>query len=279
MKSFNKLIIVFMALVTFTMSLLPSAYATDFNKPFSILLMGIDSGGLGRTEKGRSDVMMVATVNPDTQEIAVTSIPRDSYVEIPGRGMDKINHAYAFGGPELSLQTVQNWLGIELNDYAVVDMQGLVDMIDSVDGIDIVPPESFEIDGYQFEEGKSIHLDGDNALAYSRERYNSGGDYARQERQRQIILSFIDKVRQESSDIPSMISVINSLRKFVKTNVSMIDVGKFALKHSDFNPNIEFNQLQGQGFKKDGIYYEQIDESSLAQIKDIMTRLLENEES
>ncbi|MDK7186425.1 LCP family protein [Facklamia hominis] len=279
MKSFNKLIIVFMALVTFTMSLLPSVYATDFNKPFSILLMGIDSGGLGRTEKGRSDVMMVATVNPDTQEIAVTSIPRDSYVEIPGRGMDKINHAYAFGGPELSLQTVQNWLGIELNDYAVVDMQGLVDMIDSVDGIDIVPPESFEIDGYQFEEGKSIHLDGDSALAYSRERYNSGGDYARQERQRQIILSFIDKVRQESSDIPSMISVINSLRKFVKTNVSMIDVGKFALKHSDFNPNIEFNQLQGQGFKKDGIYYEQIDESSLAQIKDIMTRLLENEES
>ena len=279
MKSFNKLIIVFMALVTFTMSLLPSAYATDFNKPFSILLMGIDSGGLGRTEKGRSDVMMVATVNPDTQEIAVTSIPRDSYVEIPGRGMDKINHAYAFGGPELSLQTVQNWLGIELNDYAVVDMQGLVDMIDSVVGIDIVPPESFEIDGYQFEEGKSIHLDGDSALAYSRERYNSGGDYARQERQRQIILSFIDKVRQESSDIPSMISVINSLRKFVKTNVSMIDVGKFALKHSDFNPNIEFNQLQGQGFKKDGIYYEQIDESSLAQIKDIMTRLLENEES
>lgn len=276
MKSFNKLIIVFMALVTFTMSLLPSAYATDFNKPFSILLMGIDSGGLGRTEKGRSDVMMVATVNPDTQEIAVTSIPRDSYVEIPGRGMDKINHAYAFGGPELSLQTVKNWLGIELNDYAVIDMQGLVDMIDSVDGIDIVPPESFEIDGYQFEEGKSIHLDGDSALAYSRERYNSGGDYARQERQRQIILSFIDKVRQESSDIPSMISVVNSLRKFVNTNVSMIDVGKFALKHSDFNPNIEFNQLQGQGFKKDGIYYEQIDEASLAQIKDVMTRLLEN---
>lgn len=276
MKSFNKLIIVFMALVTFTMSLLPSVYATDFNKPFSVLLMGIDSGGLGRTEKGRSDVMMVATVNPDTQEIAVTSIPRDSYVEIPGRGMDKINHAYAFGGPELSLQTVKNWLGIELNDYAVIDMQGLVDMIDSVDGIDIVPPESFEIDGYQFEEGKSIHLDGDSALAYSRERYNSGGDYARQERQRQIILSFIDKVRQESSDIPSMISVVNSLRKFVDTNVSMIDVGKFALKHSDFNPNIEFNQLQGQGFKKDGIYYEQIDEASLAQIKDVMTRLLEN---
>lgn len=276
MKSFNKLVIVFLALVTFTMSLLPSVYATDFNKPFSILLMGIDSGGLGRTEKGRSDVMMVATVNPDTQEIAVTSIPRDSYVEIPGRGMDKINHAYAFGGPELSLQTVKNWLGIELNDYAVIDMQGLVDMIDSVDGIDIVPPESFEIDGYQFEEGKSIHLDGDSALAYSRERYNSGGDYARQERQRQIILSFIDKVRQESSDIPSMISVVNSLRKFVNTNVSMIDVGKFALKHSDFNPNIEFNQLQGQGFKKDGIYYEQIDEASLAQIKDVMTRLLEN---
>lgn len=276
MKSFNKLVIVFLALVTFTMSLLPSVYATDFNKPFSVLLMGIDSGGLGRTEKGRSDVMMVATVNPDTQEIAVTSIPRDSYVEIPGRGMDKINHAYAFGGPELSLQTVKNWLGIELNDYAVIDMQGLVDMIDSVDGIDIVPPESFEIDGYQFEEGKSIHLDGDSALAYSRERYNSGGDYARQERQRQIILSFIDKVRQESSDIPSMISVVNSLRKFVDTNVSMIDVGKFALKHSDFNPNIEFNQLQGQGFKKDGIYYEQIDEASLAQIKDVMTRLLEN---
>ncbi len=276
MKSFNKLLIVFLALVTFTMSLLPSVYATDFNKPFSILLMGIDSGGLGRTEKGRSDVMMVATVNPDTQEIAVTSIPRDSYVEIPGRSMDKINHAYAFGGPELSLQTVKNWLGIELNDYAVIDMQGLVDMIDSVDGIDIVPPESFEIDGYQFEEGKSIHLDGDSALAYSRERYNSGGDYARQERQRQIILSFIDKVRQESSDIPSMISVVNSLRKFVDTNVSMIDVGKFALKHSDFNPNIEFNQLQGQGFKKDGVYYEQIDEASLAQIKDVMTRLLEN---
>ncbi len=92
---------------------------------FSVLLMGIDTGDLGRVDQGRSDTMMVATVSPEDKQTTIVSIPRDTYVEIVGHNTtDKINHAYAFGGAAMAMDTVQNYLDIPIDHYVSINMKG-----------------------------------------------------------------------------------------------------------------------------------------------------------
>lgn len=152
--------------------------------PFSVLLLGVDTGDLGRTEQGRSDTMMVMTVNPNTNQTKIVSIPRDTYTEIIGRvTMDKINHAYAFGGVSMSVNTVQNLLDIPIDYYVEVNMQGVKDIVDALNRVQVSPPISFNYDGYSFVQGQPTTLDGNAALAYSRMRYEDpNGDYGRQAR-------------------------------------------------------------------------------------------------
>lgn len=110
------------------------------DSPFSVLLMGVDTGMMGRAYQGRSDTLMLLTVNPKEKQSVITSIPRDTYTEIIGRGtMDKINHAYAFGGPSMSINTVQNLFDIPVDYYVDVNMQGLTDIIDTFGGIEVTP--------------------------------------------------------------------------------------------------------------------------------------------
>ncbi|MGF3114093.1 LCP family protein [Facklamia sp. P12937] len=286
-KKLIKYITVFALFMTSLFTTTVTTHAMDINKPFSVLLLGIDTGDLGRTEVGRSDVMMVATINPKEENIVITSIPRDSYVDIPDRGMDKINHAYAFGGPELSVETVENWLDIEIPYYITVDMKGLADVVDSVGGIDVVPPTSFEISGYSFTEGQELHLDGEMALAYVRERYNSGGDYARQKRQRQVVVGITQSALNKSRGIKEVIDMTTAINKYVGMNLNMFDLGKLVISHLDMRPTLTFNQFEGEGFMLDGIYYDQITEESFTKNQQIikdeldgkLTNNSENEES
>ncbi|MGF3075622.1 LCP family protein [Facklamia sp. P12955] len=286
-KKLIKYITVFALFMTSLFTTTVTTHAMDINKPFSVLLLGIDTGDLGRTEVGRSDVMMVATINPKEENIVITSIPRDSYVVIPDRGMDKINHAYAFGGPELSVETVENWLDIEIPYYITVDMKGLADVVDSVGGIDVVPPTSFEISGYSFTEGQELHLDGEMALAYVRERYNSGGDYARQKRQRQVVVGIAQSALNKSRGIKEVIDMTTAINKYVGMNLNMFDLGKLVISHLDMRPTLTFNQFEGEGFMLDGIYYDQITEESFNKNQQIikdeldgkLTNNSENEES
>ena len=108
---------------------------------FSVLLLGIDNGAYGRdTEVGRSDTMLLVTVNPKLKKTTMISIPRDSYTEIIGYGtFDKINHAYAFGKEQFSINSVQNMLNIPIDYYVTVDMQGLMGLVDAVGGLEITP--------------------------------------------------------------------------------------------------------------------------------------------
>ena len=104
---------------------------------FSVLLMGIDTGE-GRVEQGRSDTMMVATISPQDNQTTVVSIGRDSYVDIVGHGTtDKINHAYAFGGPAMAMNTVEKFLDIPIDHYVSINMAGLKDLVDAVGGIEV----------------------------------------------------------------------------------------------------------------------------------------------
>ena len=136
----------------------------EAGEPISILLLGVDTGYLGRTEQGRSDSMVVITINPHTQKTTLLSIPRDTYTEIVGNGTsDKINHAYAFGGTAMSINTVQQMLDIPIDFYVMVNMAGIQEIVDAVGGITVESPLAFNQNDFEFVEGTN-QLDGEAAL-------------------------------------------------------------------------------------------------------------------
>ncbi|MBS4462477.1 LCP family protein [Aerococcaceae bacterium zg-B36] len=241
-----------------------SANMTEL-KPMSILLLGTDTGALGRDEIGRSDVLMVMTVNPTTERVTLTSIPRDTYVEIVGHGTkDKINHAYAFGGPQMSMDTVNQFFQMKLDYYIVVNMKGIEQIVDAVGGIDVTPPTSFEITGFTFNAGETTHINGEQALAYARERYTSGGDYARQERQREIIQAVMSKVSTADS-IFNLQEILTAMNQNVQTDLNMVTILQLFSEYRDKVGEIETHQLSGTGTMIDGVYYDLADESILSE--------------
>src|SRR5699024_63461 len=129
--------------------------------------------------------MIVMTLDPNNNQMQLVSIPRDSRTLIVGKGFqDKINHAYAFGGSEMSVATVENFLDIDLDYYVRMNMEGLAQLVDAVGGIMVNNDQQFSQSGYTFDTGK-IQLDGDKALAYVRMRkQDPQGDVGRNDRQR-----------------------------------------------------------------------------------------------
>lgn len=247
-------------------------------EPFSVLLLGVDTGDLGRTEQGRSDTMMVLTVNPNTNKTSIVSIPRDTYTEIIGRGtMDKINHAYAFGGASMSVNTVQNLLDIPIDYYVEVNMQGVKDIVDALDGVQVTPALSFSYDGYSFSEGQTTTLDGNAALAYSRMRYDDpNGDYGRQARQRQIIMASMNKVASLSS-IMNYQGILGTLENNMQTNLTFDNMVSIFNNYRGAVSNVEQIQLEGAGTKIDGIYYAIVDDNELAAVSGALKEQLEIE--
>lgn len=234
--------------------------------PFSVLLMGVDTGELGRTEVGRSDVMVLATINPQTNTTTLTSIPRDTLTEIAGYGeQDKINHAYAFGGPQMAMNTVQNLLDIPVDHYVTVNMGGFEQIIDAVGGITITPETSFSQDGYEFVAGQPTHMDGAMALAYQRNRYDSGGDYSRQGRTRQIITAIIDSALSFDS-IFNFAGIYQSLGDNLTTDLSLNELIQIAQNYRSAVDTIEQYQLSGEGQMIDGVYYEILDPVNTANV-------------
>jgi LCP family protein required for cell wall assembly len=145
----------------------------------------------------RSDVLMLARVDPARTGASVVSIPRDSWVDIPGRGQNKINAAYAFGGPSLLIRTVEQLTGVRIDHFAVIDFAGFQSMVDAVGGIDVRVAEATENDGVRFREGLN-HLDGAAALAYVRQRYGlPRGDIDRAQRQQNVLRALLDKAASD----------------------------------------------------------------------------------
>ena len=244
--------------------------------PFSILLLGVDTGDLGRTEQGRSDTMMVMTVNPNLEEATIVSIPRDTRTEIVGNGTtDKINHAYAFGGTPMSVNTVQSMLDIPIDYYVEVNMQGLKDIIDAVGGVDITSPLTFSYEGYNFTENVTTSLDGKAALAYSRMRYDDPeGDYGRQERQRQVIQATVEKVASLST-ISNYKDILGTLEKNMQTNLDFDDMLKIFNNYRSAAGNIEQVQLKAEGTTIDGIYYGIVSDEEMNRVSSLLKVQLE----
>ncbi|EPI5728193.1 LCP family protein [Enterococcus faecalis] len=236
-------------------------------EPFSVLLLGIDTGDDGRVEQGRSDTTIVATVNPRDKQTTLVSLARDTYVDIPGQGkQDKLNHAYAFGGASLAMDTVENYLNIPINHYVSINMAGLKEFVNAVGGIEVNNNLTFSQDGYDFTIGK-ISLDGEQALSYSRMRYEDpNGDYGRQERQRKVIEGIVQKVLSLNS-VSNYQEILTAVSDNMKTDLSFDDMKKIALDYRSAFGKVKQDQLQGTGFMQDGVSYQRVDEQELTRVQ------------
>ena len=239
----------------------------DKQESFSVLLMGIDTGDLGRVDQGRSDTMMVATVSPEDRKTTIVSIPRDTYVDIVGHDTkDKINHAYAFGGAAMAMDTVQKYVGIPIDHYVSINMKGLKELVDAVGGVEVNNDFTFSQDGYDFTIGK-ITLDGDQALSYSRMRYEDpNGDYGRQGRQRKIVEGVAKKVLSLNG-VSNYQPILNTLESNMKTDMSFDEMKKIALDYRDAFSTIKQDQLQGESFMQNNISYQKVSDQELDRVK------------
>ncbi|MFC6260620.1 LCP family protein [Levilactobacillus fujinensis] len=218
-------------------------------KPVSILLLGTDTGALGRNFKGRTDSMMVVTINPKTNKTTITSIPRDTAVNVPGfadYGVAKINAAYAWGQSKTAITTVQKMLNIPIDFYAIINMGGMEKIIDEVGGVTVKPTLSFSYGGYTFKKGVKTHMNGKKALAYSRMRDDDPkGDYGRQTRQRKVIMALLNK----SGSVSSLLNeeFISSLTKQTQTDLTFDDLTALATNYRKATQakNIKTTHIQG----------------------------------
>ncbi|QQN83525.1 polyisoprenyl-teichoic acid--peptidoglycan teichoic acid transferase TagU [Bacillus toyonensis] len=243
------------------------------NKPISILLMGVDQEDNGT---GRSDSLMLFTLNPKTKSMKITSIPRDSYTEIVGKGKkDKINHAYAFGGIDMSVKTVENFLNVPVDHYIEVNMAGFRDIVDAVGGVDVNNDLEFTSRDQHFAKG-NIHLNGETALKYTRMRYeDSRGDFGRQMRQRQVIQAVIKKGASVSS-LASYGDVLKAIEKNVKTSLTQDQMFEIQKNYKDCMENSEEIQIPGDGHKAaDGIWYYYVPDAAKQDITNKLRAHLE----
>lgn len=197
-------------------------------KPLSILVMGTDVGALNRGNTGgNTDTLELITVNPKLESITLTSIPRDTLVKIESKKSTshyaKINSAYQVDGPNLTVKQVKELLNVPIDYYAVVNMGVLKKVVNSVGGVTVDNPFAFTYENHYFPKGKQ-HLNGNEALKFSRMRYDDpNNDYGRQKRQQQIMVSAIKKFKHHAS-AKSANEIVNAIGDGVKTNVPINDI-------------------------------------------------------
>ncbi|MGX8791893.1 LCP family protein [Oceanobacillus sp. M60] len=200
----------------------------------NVLMIGSDTRG---EERGLSDTIMIANYNQETHDIKLASIMRDTYVEIPGYGMQKINAAFAFDGPELLRQTLKQTFDIDLHYYAVVDFEGFSKIADIIapDGIEVdIPHQMSEDIGMTLEPGRQV-LHGNELLGYVRFRKDADGDYGRVQRQQEII----GKLKDEAVSIHGLMKLPKLLGvadPYIDTNVdskTILTIGKGLISGSE----------------------------------------------
>lgn len=176
----------------------------------TIALLGIDSRSDDYGTGNRSDCIILAAINQDTKEVSLVSVYRDTYLKLTGRNLDKVNHAYSYGGPTLALSTLNTNLDLDIKEFVTVNFEAVVESVDAIDGIELditneelkyINPYIREINRVTKHSSKELteegeqHVDGVQALAYSRIRYTAGGDYKRTERMRTVVMKAFEKAK------------------------------------------------------------------------------------
>ncbi|WP_027965248.1 LCP family protein [Halalkalibacillus halophilus] len=235
----------------------------DDKDTINVLMLGVDER---EGDRGRSDTMIFASLNPDTNEMLMFSIPRDTYVNIPGRGEDKINHAYAFGGSELAVQTVENFLDTTIHFYSRVNMDGLEDDVDALGGVTVNNDREFSHNGNTFPVGE-ISLDGSEALSYSRERkQDPQGDLGRNDRQQKIIDSMVQEAMSFDS-FTRIDSVLTAVGSNVETNMQMAEMRKMFMDYRGTRDETIREEINGSGQMMGGVWYYVVSDEEKSRVR------------
>lgn len=211
-------------------------YSNTYKDVVNIVFFGLDENV---DDIQRSDAIMIGTLDPINKKIKITSLMRDSYVNIPDYGYDKLNHAYAYGGPELSIRTINKNFDLNITDYISVDFSEMEDIIDALGGIDMEMSQNEleNVNDYldivytaagktskhvSFNNKGKVHMTGYEALGYTRIRGTEGGDYDRTERQRKIMNEMFNNI--SSAGASKLAVMLNKLLPFVETSLSNRDI-------------------------------------------------------
>lgn len=222
----------------------------------NILVLGIDDAGY----TNRSDTVMVAHIDPSNNSAGLISIPRDTRIAIPGRGEDKINHAHAYGGPDLTRRTIEKFLGVKIPYYVTINITGLEKIIDEIGGVEIdVEKRMYYVDYSQnlfvdLHQGRQ-RLSGNKALSYLRYR-SDGGDLHRIARQQKFLSALAAQLATKENIINSP-SIVLKLVSCMNTNLSTKQIIGLAInmrKIMDFG-QIKMTSVSGYDEMINGVYY------------------------
>ena len=273
-KKEKKVILIIFSILTLVILIFLLKYLGIF--PFSseilsynrinILIVGCDEV----ENNGRADTILFLSISPKTKDVLILSIPRDTRVEIPERGMDKINHAYAFGGEKLIAETVSLFLDVPIDFYAIADFNGFVNIIDKLDGVEIdVEKEMHYVDkagglDINLYPGKQI-LDGEKSLQYIRFRHDNLGDLGRIKRQQKLALAVIEKMMNFDSII-KIPQISEEMEGYIETNINVQDAIALANLFKGINQEeVKIETIQAKPVYIKGISYLEPDVEEVRQ--------------
>lgn len=241
--------------------------------------MGIDARPGQSMDKERSDAMVLATFNRKDKSVKLLSIPRDSYVNIPGRGYDKITHAHSLGGRDLSTETVENLLDIPVDYVMEANFSAFKEVVDELGGVPITIKEDYIVRQIKKDTKGKVNLQtgeqtlgGEEALAYVRTR-KADTDLKRGERQMEVIKSIINKSKSLTS-IPAYDDILDTVGKNVSMNLSLNDaIGLIPFMTSI--QTVDTLQLKGSDYQPGKVYYFQLDQENLNEIKQELKQQLD----
>ncbi|MGX7048937.1 hypothetical protein RU86_GL000922 [Lactococcus piscium] len=254
-------------------------------EPLTILLMGVDTGGEGRSDPwaGQSDTMIVMTLNPKTHTTTMVSLERDMLTDIidkDGKTIDtaKLNAAYANGGAVNAVSTIQQQIGLDIDKYTLINMNGLKELVDAVGGVDVnntlgetISIEETEPDYTATIEPGKHHINGDQALVYARMRHQDPeGDIGRQARQREVIEQLVGKILSLNS-ITKYEKILKAISGNMKTDFAVTGGSlKSLLGYKDAFQKIRSIKLQGVGEMLSDISYQVMPENNLLSVQNAL---------
>lgn len=248
-----------------------SAMAEKYNEITNIALFGLDTRE--KDEASRSDCIMIITLDGMHNKMKISSIMRDTYVNVEGYGMTKITHAYAYGGAQLAIKTINQNFGLNIKDFIKVDFFSLEKIVDSIGGIDInIASDEVQLLNNYVDEVSSIEkvtpehisksglqrLNGRQAVAYCRIRYTTGDDFKRTERQRNVLELIINKAKSQGTS--GIMNTINVMLPYIETSMTNSDILKlsYSVISSKLYDNLEQERFPVDGYCwaiNEGIWY------------------------
>ncbi|WP_334329725.1 LCP family protein [Companilactobacillus sp. HBUAS59699] len=240
-------------------------------KPISILLMGTDASDFNRSYEGKTDTMMVVTIDPKSEKTTITSIPHDLAVKIPGydKSPAEISEAYEHGQAKSSITTVQKLLNVPVDYYALINISGMEKVINELGGVDITPTSTFSKDGFTFEQGVKTHMDGAKALAYSQETSSSSSGYLAHESRQGAMLAAI---MHKCTSIKALMNqkFIKTLCSQVQTDMTFDNLTTIIKNYKHFTEKIDDTHISGTTKVIDGQTFEVVSQSELQRVSDFI---------